>query len=72
MENSEENQEILRALSGEMADAMEKAETFMVRVNSRRRQGASGEKITDRNFRPASGLWLVSASKAVIDVGTEG
>lgn len=42
MENSKENSEMLIALSEGMADAVAKAETFVVRVNSRRRRGASG------------------------------
>ena len=42
MENLKESPEILKALSDGMADAVEKADTFVVRINSRRRRGASG------------------------------
>lgn len=42
MENLKESSEILDALSDGMADAVEKAGQFVVRVNSRRRRGASG------------------------------
>lgn len=42
MENLKDGPEILRALSDGMADAVEKAGQFVVRVNSRRRRGASG------------------------------
>lgn len=42
MENLKDSPEILRALSDGMADAVEKAGRFVVRVNSRRRRGASG------------------------------
>lgn len=42
MENLEENPEVLGALSDGMADAVEKAGAFVVKVNSRRRRGASG------------------------------
>ncbi|MGB3680955.1 MAG: trypsin-like peptidase domain-containing protein [Rubrobacteraceae bacterium] len=42
MENLKESLEMLKALSDGMADAVEKAGTFVVRVNSRRRRGASG------------------------------
>ncbi len=42
MEDLKNSPEILRALSGGMADAVEKAGRSVVRVNSRRRRGASG------------------------------
>ena len=42
MENLKEGPETLRALSDGMADAVEKAGQFVIRVNSRRRRGASG------------------------------
>lgn len=42
MENLKENSEVLGALSDGMADAVEKAGSFVVKVNSRRRRGASG------------------------------
>ena len=42
MENLKENQGMLKALSDGMADAVEKAGRSVVRVNSRRRRGASG------------------------------
>ncbi len=42
MENLKESSEVLGVLSDGMADAVEKAGTFVVKVNSRRRRGASG------------------------------
>lgn len=42
MENLKDGPEILKALSDGMADAVEKAGQFVIRVNSRRRRGASG------------------------------
>ena len=42
MENLKESLEVLGALSDGMADAVEKASSFVVKVNSRRRRGASG------------------------------
>ena len=42
VENLKESSEVLGALSDGMADAVEKAGAFVVKVNSRRRRGASG------------------------------
>ena len=42
MENERKSSEVLVALSDGMADAVEKAGAFVVKVNSRRRRGASG------------------------------
>lgn len=42
MENLKKSSEVLGALSDGMADAVEKAGAFVVKVNSRRRRGASG------------------------------
>lgn len=42
MENSNENTEVLGTLSDGMAEAVERAGAFVVKVNSRKRRGASG------------------------------